>query len=207
MLRAGAVRPLAEDVNLMNRFLQIAAVMACGALLSSCRTPTPTSVPDTGEQNGRFGAGEHSTICSGYCANICVIKGTALAADGHVIGPTRSLVYILSGLPNGRLTNAADDDAQYISTWSCTWATSSNSMTYSLAWNRRTDVISAGGRSYKRSSGNFFVFTLDSAGGLACRQLPVLSSSADCSAALNHVRRYLKNDQFAALLLAEFQTR
>jgi hypothetical protein len=192
----------------MTRLAHFVVLVACASILLSCKTEQPYWSED-GSQKGRFSGSGGATLCSGYHAQISVVRGEALSPEGHVTAdtPTQNLLYILTGFPNASLSSSGGEDAHFISTRSCTWSTPTNSITASLSWDRRTDVVSSGGRDYRRSKGDVFVFTQDASGRIVCRQLPTLGPTADCSAAVRHIRRYLAEDRFVASLLSEFDRR
>ena len=191
----------------MTRLAHLIVLFAFAGVLSSCKTKQLAWSPD-GSQRGRFGASGGAILCSGYHSQIAVVRGEALSPDGHVTAetPTQNLLYILTGLPQGSFSSSGDGgDAEFISTRSYTWSTPTNSITASLSWDGRTDIVSSGGRDFRRNKGDVFVFTQDESGQIVCRQLPTLGPTADCSAAVRHIRRYLGEDKFVASLLAGFE--
>ena len=192
----------------MARLAHFVVFVTCASVLLSCKTKQSHCSED-GSQKGRFSGSGGATLCSGYHAQISVVRGEALSPDGHVTAetPTQNLLYILTGFPQANLSSSSGEDAQFISTRSCTWTTSTNSNTASLSWDRRTDVVSSGERDFRRSRGDVFVFTQDASGRIVCQQLPTLGPTADCSAAVRHVRRHLSDDRFVASLLLEFENR
>ncbi len=193
----------------MTRLAHLVVLVAFAGVLSSCKTEQLAWSPD-GSQRGRFGASGSAILCSGYHTMIAVVRGEALSPEGHVTAetPTQNLLYILSGFPQASFSSSGDGgDAQFISTQSYTWSTPTNSITVSLSWDTRTDVVSSGGRDFRRSKGDVFVFTQDASGRIVCRQLPTLGPTADCPAAVRHVRRYLAEDKFVASLLVELERR
>ena len=192
----------------MTRLAHFAVLVACASVLLSCKTEQPHG-PDDGAQKGRFSGSGGATLCSGYHAQVSVVRGEALSPEGYVTAetPTQNLLYILTGFPQASLSSSDGANADFISTRSCTWSTATNSITASLSWDRRTDVVSSGGRDYRRSKGDVFVFIQDASGRIVCRQLPTLGPTADCPAVVRHIRHYLAEDRFVASLLAEFESR
>ena len=161
---------------------------------------------DTGQQQGRLGASGQIPLCNGFSAELSVITGGKLSPDGYDVETHQNMIYFLTGFPGASFAAEEYEDAEYTCTSTNIWKTPTNLWTTSLTWDRRTDVVSSGGRDFPRSNGNVFVFTRDASGQAVCRQLPTLGPAAGCQETISHIRRYLPEDRFVEALLAELHS-
>jgi hypothetical protein len=195
----------------MTRLAQIGFLFAALVINTSC-SHRWKDTPDTGSQLGQFSGGGGGTLASlvspkgGWPAEISVIKGHRLSHEGLVEGDQQNLLYMVTGYPDAEDAKSSDlknSDQQFISTRSWSWQTRGETVTMSLSWDRRTDVVTAAGREFRRTKGNVFVFSVTPNGQVVCRQLPSLSPSASGAEAWRHVQRHCSDDPFLASLRLE----
>ena len=189
----------------MTRIASLILFVAVLSLSLSC-SHRSTDVPDTGSQLGRYSGGGGGTLASlispkgGWPAEISVVKGYKLSREGHIEGEQQNLLYMVTGYPDANSSRSKSSDQQFISTRSWSWQTRGQTVSMSLSWDRRTDVVTAAGREFRRTKGNVFVFSVSPVGEVACRQLPPLGPSASGAEALHHVQRHCSDDTFLTSL-------
>jgi hypothetical protein len=67
-------------------------------------------------------------------------------------------------------------------------------------WDKRTDKVTIGTKTFARGAGNVFVVQRDRTGGLSPKQLPSIEADVGCEEALRFIQRYTSNNVVVAAI-------
>ena len=123
------------------------------------------------------------------------IPGSPLLDDG-TLGAQQNLLYVLVVCPDlaasekGTGTRYGDRANSY----SSRWANSKGAVSISVDWDKHTDTIAVGGRTFGRSTGSVFVVRRERSGALSSTQLPSPSTDLGSDQALHYIQRQMSAD-------------
>jgi hypothetical protein len=132
---------------------------------------------------------------------LLTIPGSKLLEDG-TMGTSQNVLYLLVVCPD--LTASAKgrgtDHGRRINTYICNWETPRGSVSVSIAWDKRADTVTIGGKTFTRGSGNVFVVKRERTGDLSPLQLPSIGSDVGPEEALRFIQGQMSNDAVVAAI-------
>jgi hypothetical protein len=190
----------------MTRHTLLLLLAALATVLVSCRSPKSDVSAQPSERtrfaaNGGGGFALRSTKPN-WSAGVSVLWGYPLTPDGYVAAESErvNLIYIVSGHPHAQFTDRTMSNEEFTASWSFSGEVQAKSFTMSLAWDNRTEIVTAAHQQFNRTKGNVFVLLLNANGEVTCQQLPSLGPAAGCISVLHHVQQYCADKAFASSL-------
>jgi len=129
------------------------------------------------------------------------IPGSPLLKDGTV-GIQQNLLYVLVVCPD-LAASGKGTETRYggrVNTYVSRWDTSGGPVSVRVNWDRRTDSVKIGNKTFARGTGNVFVVKRDRTGALAPLQLPSIDADLGSDEALRFIQRQISNDTVIAAI-------
>ncbi len=123
------------------------------------------------------------------------IPGNPVLEDGTT-GPHQNLLYLLVVCPD-LAASEKGTESRYgagMNSYVSRWGTSAGPVTIAVDWDKRTDTVTVGGRTFGRSIGSVFVVIRDRAGILSPTQLPSPTADVGYDEALRYIQLQLSNN-------------
>ncbi len=146
-----------------------------------------------GEQRGLFSAsGSRSRSVDGAPGSLTIVQGDPLPLTQQSSG-TQTLLYILTLAPklDAQGEGSKFSSGSTVSTFTEYWFTPTGKVEMELSWDRQTDTVSVGGKTFDRRTGNAFVLIRDDAGAIGTTQVGPLASGLDPFQALPKIQEAL----------------
>ena len=123
------------------------------------------------------------------------IPGNPVLEDGK-LGTKQNLLYILVVCPDLAASERGTETryGEGINSYIARWGTSGGSVAVAVDWDKRTDTVTVGGKTFKRSAGSVFVVKRNRAGRLSPTQLPSPAADVSYPEALRYIQRQMSND-------------
>ena len=123
------------------------------------------------------------------------IPGSPLLDDG-TMGAQQNLLYVLVVCPD-LAASERGTGTRYggrANSYSSLWANSQGPVSISVDWDKHTDTVTVGGRTFGRSTGSVFVVRRERSGALSSTQLPSPSTDLGSDQALHYIQRQMSTD-------------
>jgi len=149
-------------------------------------------------QRGHFSTtGDRSTSLS-QVGLVDIVEGHSNDKDA----PSQDLMYVLVVCPGVEAHGSSSGIKmeQYLTILNYSWNTGSSGISVQVQWNRDSDIVSIGDKSFARDKGNVFVVRREAGGKIAGQQLSSLGMHAAFPEVLRHAQQELTNDQLIASL-------
>jgi hypothetical protein len=149
-------------------------------------------------QRGRFTTtGDRSTALS-QVGLVDIVEGYPNNNDAL----SQNLMYVLVVCPNVKAHGSSSDIKmeKYLTVLNYSWNVESGSISIQVPWNRDSDTVFIGDKSFVRGKGNVFVVRREASGKIAGQQLSSLGMHAAFPEVLHHVQQELTNDKLIASL-------
>ena len=124
-----------------------------------------------------------------------IIPGNPVLEDGTT-GAQQNLLYLLVVCPDLAASEKGTESQHGggINSYVSRWGTSAGPVAVAVDWDKRTDTVTVGGRTFGRSTGSVFVVMRDRAGILSPTQLPSPTADVGYDEALRYIQRQMSNN-------------
>jgi hypothetical protein len=161
----------------------VVSILAVALIFSGCGRPKFIA-PSSG-----------SVELASHNGFLWTIPGSPLLDDG-TMGAQQNLLYVLVVCPDMAASEKGTETRHggRINSYASRWTSSRGPVSICLDWDKHTDTVTVGARTFGRSTGSVFVVRREPTGALSSIQLPSPSTDLGTGEALRYIQQHMSTD-------------